>query len=174
MRGFTLVEMMVVIAIMGIVGGMVFVNYRGNERQVVLDNAAAKVAQDIRRARELALRAGLFNCQPPGTEFKGYGIYFNAGTPTSYRLFAECNDNDRYNDPQDDLIGGAPIVLGGGVRIQSTTPNPIHILFWPPNPDMIIRGNPPVGAQAQGQVIIELGGSIRTVTITNAGTVKIE
>src|SRR3989338_124006 len=139
--GFTLIEMVAVFAIIGLLGGVVFVGGRTADRSLALDRAAQQVAQDIRRGGELAFGAELFTCAGGPALFSGYGIYFTASAPSQYILYANCNGVDsegyRSNPPDPDEIVETfffdPSVEIGDVD-DGGTGDEWSVAFFPPEP----------------------------------------
>ena len=177
--------MLIVIAIMGIMSGVVFINYRGNEKQVILDNAAAKVAQDIRRVRELALRAQDLECSP-GVKVTSYGIEFDdRPTPVvnpknvRYILYGNCDSQLEYNVGTEFTI--ETVQYSGFTSPNIVTLNVIppsnpefHSAFvaMPPNPDMQFA---PHSSATSLQVEIGYDASQkRVITVTTAGIVEVQ
>ncbi len=93
-RGFTLIEMMVVIAIMAIVSTVVLANNGRFGGKAVLQNIAFEMALSIRQAQAygIAVRAnpdlGCRDGAPPSA----YGVGFNSasGNSSTFFMFAEC------------------------------------------------------------------------------------
>tara|TARA_Y100000310_G_scaffold32715_1_gene30985 strand:- start:447 stop:977 length:531 start_codon:yes stop_codon:yes gene_type:complete len=172
-QGFTVIEILVVMAIVVLMTILVLPNWRAGEQSLALQRSAQKLAQDTRRAQELALRAQSFTCQI-GT-ISGYGIFFDQSAPNSYILFAECNGNNTYNDGIDGIVDGESISLESGVEIASVTPGPtVSIVFIPPTPTIWINND--VG-QTSVQVVLRRTGdpaSTKTITITNKGIIDVD
>jgi len=83
-QGFTLPELLVVVAIIVLMTGLALPNWRSGERTLALDRVVHKAGQDVRRAQELALRAQAHTCPNDPTEkISGYGVFFDQNTPTS-------------------------------------------------------------------------------------------
>jgi len=87
-RGFTILELLVAIALMVLVMAAVFGNYPEFNRRVALDGIANKVALTIREAQVNSVAGRKFGTAEPGC-YPGYGVHFDTGTPTSYTLFAD-------------------------------------------------------------------------------------
>lgn len=103
-KGFTLTEIMVVTAIIVLLSLIIFPNYASRRKYHTLQRSASKLAQDIRRAQEMAMSARDFG-KPgdPKTASKGgYGVYLNITDSEKYILFADCNKNCGY-----DAVNGA-------------------------------------------------------------------
>lgn len=86
-RGFTLVEMIVVLAIIVIVTTIALLGQSSFNRAMVLTDTAYTVAFSVREAQSLGISSRAFG----GTQDAGYGIHFGNGTPTSYKLFADIS-----------------------------------------------------------------------------------
>lgn len=129
--GFTLTELLVIVAIISLMSTLMVVNYRSGERQFALQGSAHKLAQDLRRTEETAMSMRQFNC-PSGT-LKGYGITFEAGAE-SYSLIVSCGDTPPF--PVLETIS-----LDKGVKIEELRRNgnlvsPLNIFFYPPDPEV--------------------------------------
>lgn len=144
-KAFTLIELLVVTFIIGILSAIVALNYRVGGEQLKLHRSAYKLAQDIRKAGEMAMSTKEFQGSVP----PGYGIYLDAGNPNycdgnepiCYILYADTQPpqgNEFYN-PADDEV--EIIYLEKGVKIEaiSTPNNKIGINYKPPNPQIKIR-----------------------------------
>lgn len=77
--GFTLLEMLVVIAILGILSGVMTFNLLGNLRRTEVRNAAAQVMADLRLARVNAQKTGLVSPVTIVNGTGGYTAQTNAG-----------------------------------------------------------------------------------------------
>ncbi len=95
-KGFTIVELAVVMAIIFIISGIAAANYRHGDRRVALDNQAFKFMQDARRAQELALSSR----DADGVAPAGYGIYL-ANNRDYYLIYADKNNNKKYDDGEE-------------------------------------------------------------------------
>lgn len=92
-RGFTLVEMVVVLAIIIIITSIVITGQSAYNESLLLTDTAYTVAFSIRQAQSLGLSSR--NYGAPGTgQNVGYGVNFSSGSSDSYTFFA-----DTYNYP---------------------------------------------------------------------------
>ena len=89
-RGFTLVELMVVLTIIMVITVVVLVSQSSFNKTLILANTAYDVALTLRSAETYGLGSRAFGT----TVNAGYGIHFESGTPGSFTLFA-----DRYPAP---------------------------------------------------------------------------
>jgi len=86
-KGFTLVELLVSIFIIVLMAGIILANYRVGGQQFALQRSANKLAQDIRRAQQMAMSAKEFQGMVP----IGYGIRF-AQDYNKYVIYADCGN----------------------------------------------------------------------------------
>ena len=99
--GFSLIELMVTIAIITLVTGVVLVRYNSFNNVIILTDQAYELALDIREAQVLGVSVG-------GTSDsfrKAYGIYITLTTPNRYLLF------------QDNLTTGLKLQYDSGEEI---------------------------------------------------------
>ncbi len=105
-RSFTLIEITIVLGIIGLLAAIVLANYRGGERQFALLRSTHQLAQDLRRAEEMAISSQKtpLGWDTEGEVFPrgGYGIYFKIDPeePEHYEiiLFADCDREGDYDD----------------------------------------------------------------------------
>lgn len=123
-RGFTLVEVLVVIAIITIISGVMVVNFRQSEQGSKLQRSAQQTIQGIRKAQNMALSS----MEHEGQVYDYYGVYFDKqNMPNSYHIFA--SDNKVYNAGEEIET----ISLESGMVIDSiSTGNQLNLTFLPP------------------------------------------
>lgn len=176
-KGFTLLELLVVLAIFIIITSIVLANYPLFKDGIALKKTAQQIAITVHEAEVYAMAVKSFNNQ-----FSGYGAHFESGN-NSFVLFSDANNNNVYdvgaedvktykiqtNDKIYDLCGNqnspAPDVCGlASVDIIFLRPNPIVILNGAGNPglsDIEIYLKSPKGkikkiiVFASGQIAIE-------------------
>lgn len=160
--GFTLTELLVIVAIISLMSTLMVVNYRSGERQFALQGSAHKLAQDLRRTEETAMSMRQFNC-PSGT-LKGYGITFEAGAE-SYSLIVSCGDTPPF--PVLETIS-----LDKGVKIKALSPSdPLDIFFYPPDPEVDFGG----GNKATITLYLENEPeNIKIISVNKSGLITIE
>lgn len=86
-RGFTLVEMIVVLAIIVIITTIALLGQSSFNRSMVLTDTAYTIAFSVREAQALGISSRAF----AGTPDAGYGLHFANLSPTTYKLFADTN-----------------------------------------------------------------------------------
>lgn len=94
-KGFTLIEVSVVFAILLILAGAIFPSLQSAKKQPTLERAAYKLGQDLRYMQQMASETKIFASL--GTIPVGYGIYLpftpggNSQPISSYTTYANCN-----------------------------------------------------------------------------------
>lgn len=195
-KGFTLLEITVVVAIITLLSTIFLANYREGEKQFSLQRSAHKLAQDLRRTQEMAMSSQKvpldFDSEEPFPK-GGYGIHFMVNPTQGYCqtaskgyciiLFADCNNNGNY-----DKTGGATscgvadeltaypekieeISLEEGIYILelSSQENPLSIIFFPPDP--IVTINPSANSAS---INLGVNGQSKTVFINITGLIDVE
>jgi len=196
-KAFTLLEITVVIAIIGLLAVIVLANYRGGEKQSALLRSAHRLAQDLRQAEEMAISSrktpggceqieeGVF---PKG----GYGIRFEKDSD-SYILFADCDSEGDYDDSgsafycEEGENGAEPglgnslneiieeITLEEGIKIKKLQVDSFQvdflpITFTPPDPTVTIDEGD--GNEATITLCLKDNENItRTITVNKAGLI---
>lgn len=107
-RGFTLVEMMVVLAIIVIVTVIALLGQSSFNRSLVLTETAYTIAFSIRQAQFL----GISGRTTAGTSDAGYGIYFENGQTGNYRLFADTSPTRTNNIQNSGVCPGRSVATG--------------------------------------------------------------
>jgi prepilin-type N-terminal cleavage/methylation domain-containing protein len=167
-RGFTLVEMLVAMAIFITLTSVLLLNYNNFNTRLNLDILAHQIAQWSRDAQVSAM--SVRPSRTDLTKFSGFGLHFDASIPTSFIYFADLNGDKRYAPLTGSQKCGDPGVECEK-RIQILKKNSIEqicgstlghaqgtcatglesvqnldIVFTRPNPDASIIGEYVVGA----------------------------
>lgn len=145
--GFTITEMIVVIAIVGLIAGLTLANYRTHERQLILESETQKIVSVLRQIQMMALSKPIVDSEPPPG---GYGFYWTAN---SYLTFGDINSDYQYNSDQDKII--QTFNLPSSISIQATWQN---LIFKPPRAEIYLSGTVFIGTE--------------TVTLTHSQTGK--
>src|SRR3989344_1958347 len=181
-RGFTIIEMLVVISIITILPVVVVANFPAIKSQFALSRTAHRFAQDVRRVQDMAISAVTYTDSFGVTRtVSGYGIYINLVTPgnTQYIVYGDNNEQSpgdkRYNvgdySVQTINFGASEpgIVIKEMINIDGTAAS---INFSPPNPDTTIT--PLSQAQSQIMVVFAIATDLsktRTVLINSSGLI---
>ncbi len=152
MKSFTLVEMLITLAIIGILSAAIFAlpNYTRQEYDLI--NTAQRVAGDIQRTQGLALATATFK---GNAAEGGWGIYIE---PTlaqpCYVIFQDVTKDHSYNGPigadlcdqtKTGLEISERLYLPPNVRFDPLTytggTGSLTLVFVPPHPDTFLNGN---------------------------------
>lgn len=145
-KGFSLVEVLVVIAVIGILSGILVINFRESSDINKLQRSAHKVVQGIREAQNMSLSSTEVN----GEVYNYYGVYFNKSSlPTSLYIYA--SENTVYNSGEEVKT----VELEQGVEIDSLSGgNKLQMVFIPPY--SFIEFNP---SASEATIVIKLEGA---------------
>ncbi len=149
-KGFTLVELLTVIAIFAVVTATVMANYKSFGHKTLLKNLAYNIGLAIREAQVSGLTGR--NVEVSGGDYYAtYGIFFNINTPTHVTFFKDrpsLGVQYKFDDPTEEVPASSFDILGGNKisalciypTISSTcTPvTQLHISFKRPQPDAYI------------------------------------
>ena len=160
-KGFTVIELMVVTGIIVVLTGLLLPNWKSGQKQFALQRSSHKLAQDIRRAQEMALAAEKFGGQVP----YGYGVYARQSEPDHYIIFADLNNNQDYDAGTDGIVEDISIEKYSSIGLLSA--DPLRVVFVPPDPQVIIR---PAGP---GFIRLVAGERTLEVCVNNLGLIEV-
>ncbi len=154
-KGFTLIEILVVIFIVGLLSAVVFSNFRQGEKEYSLNANAQGLISELRKAQSMAMSgAGVSS-----GSYYGYGIHFSEDSANSYILFGD-KDNDRRYD-SDELI--KTITLSPLIRIKELTASPLDVFFESPDPTTYFNANSSPGVSVD--IVLEIEGASKTKSV---------
>lgn len=174
-RGFSLIEMLVSLAVMLLIFGIVYPRYRVVARRSSLLSASYEASQRLREAQDLALSSEKVNGKTPD----GYGVYFDMATPGLYRLYADLNNNAQFDGGETDRVVGDPIELEDTLFVSSLesggSRQSVSVNFSPPAPATTITS----GAGADlSSIIVKLSAEdtdlIKSIIVNKAGLIYVE
>lgn len=174
--GFSLIEVIVVVAIISVMMGVFLVNYRQTEKRSSLLMASKGLITDIRRIQNKAMGLVKYNDSVPEG---GWGIYFNQSEPTKYYLFADINNNAEYDVGEAvKEYGGNKIDLPEGVEIINIDiGDDANAVFLPPDPKVYLRSYNPSTVSAENLRITlrELHTQeVKIVSVNFLGLIQLE
>lgn len=173
LKGFTLIEFLVVITIIGIFSVITIPNYRSAQQKLALQRSASKLSQDIRKAQEMAMAMEELST---GDLPEGYGVYINKGEPDRYYIYVDINGNERYDSGEEQ--GGETIYLEKEAYIKEFVPPSINfsINFKPPDPLVKIKNQAGEDKDVVTIIIaLEADSSkTKTIKVNKAGLIYVE
>lgn len=177
MRGFSLIEMLVVMSIFSLISMVVIANHSKFNSSVLLGNLAYDIALSIREAQVYGLSVRQF-----ASEFQiGYGVHFS-GTD-SYVFFADINRNGLYDNPGDSII--QTYSLGRGHSIlrycadaecsdsASNNVTYLDVVFFRPDPDASFATNRGTSYSEANIVVTSPAGATRTIAVQTTGQISV-
>ena len=161
--GFTLVETLVVVFIIGLLSTILIVNWRQNEKQYQLQMAAQEIVQNIRKVQGMALNGSRYNNQIPFN----YGLDFDLSSPNSYIIFANQSNDRRYDVGNDLIVGDTAVQIESGFEIGSLVGSTgvltvVDTTFSMPDGFVTIRKDQPTGGSPWQNSL--------TITVRKIGT----
>lgn len=134
--GFSIIELIVSVAIVAMMAGIFFANYRGGGVRTDLIGASQKLASDIRLAQNFSLGTKEFdNITPQG----GWGVRLNDDSG-NYIIFADNNGNYEYDEDDErySVINLPPNIVIDSLDVDGFV-DFVDIVFLPPDPRVYIN-----------------------------------
>lgn len=156
-KGYTLIEILVGLTIIGLLFGVGYANFRGfSRRQAVL--AAVKIMQgDLRLAQEMALagqKPADAKCDSPNT-LNGYNL--NIVSASEYKIEANCTGG---------IVTVKDVILSSDLSVSTPVPNPITF-------NVLGNGtNIPSGQNSSIDIAQTGTGNKSTLTLTSGGQIQ--
>ncbi|MFH1180984.1 MAG: type II secretion system protein [bacterium] len=152
LKGFTLVELAVVVGIILLFSVLIFPNFKSGRKNLALLRSASKLSQDIRRAQNMAMSS------------KGsFGIKIDKNS-SNYILFIDSNNDHIYNISEEIEL----LVLEEDITVSGLFPDfsPLNITFSPPDP--VTNFNPDSSTIS---IVISNGEKQKTIFVNKAGLI---
>jgi type II secretory pathway pseudopilin PulG len=130
--GFTLIEALVAVFVIGTISAMMIVNWRKNEGQYQLQRAAQEIVQIIRKAQDFALNGSRMFWEPTDemTVPESYGVHIEEGNPI-YFIYGDMGGNAGYQNPED--IEETRTQIETGIEIDSVSGDRLDVIFSIPD-----------------------------------------
>ncbi|MCX6703022.1 MAG: prepilin-type N-terminal cleavage/methylation domain-containing protein [Candidatus Wolfebacteria bacterium] len=169
MKGFTLVEMLIVVAITAMLSSLLIVYNRTGEYQIVLFREQSKLASAVFRAKTLSV-ATFGKSESPC----GYGVHLDpGGSYFIYRVFPLAGEDCFSPSMSKKYVDGASDKFESDFFLPSTISfvdlDVSDIFFMPPNPDTYIFNAS--GGDARIVLAITQTGNSSAVVVTPAGQI---
>lgn len=181
-KSFTLIEVLLVISIVIFLSAIILPNYKSGEKQLALQRSANKLAQDIRRAAEMAVSTQ--ECVSCG----GYGVVFDIegswdpNPRKKYRLYIDNGNGFFQQSPTPDVIMET-IELEKGLIVKElwrpigSTSSLVSVNFAPPDPIVRIMFGSPNPNQNQATIILAIESDktqTKSVIVNKVGLIYVE
>lgn len=185
-RGFTLIEMIVVVGIFSFITAIVLANNSKFNGDILITNLAYEIALTIRQAQVFGLSVREFAVGGVSEFNVGYGVYFSSGTTGSFVFYADRNRNNQYDSGElvetftlghGNFIKRLCAVTGAGARRCSDTGdiNWLSVTFLRPLPDATIKTSNPSESYASAEVHVSSPqGKERTVLSGVTGQISVQ
>ena len=182
--GFTLIELVVVVGILGVISSITLTSYSKFGGQILLRNLAYDVALSIREAQVYGISARSFL----NAEFDaGHGVYFNFSEGNNkFFLYTDVDNNNFFTSAATEWVETSSIGRGyvidsfcvtDGVASEDCTATALDIFFKRPEPDAIIRASFGSGFSQYNRARVVLRspqGNKMSVLVETAGQISIQ
>ncbi|HVT74868.1 MAG TPA: prepilin-type N-terminal cleavage/methylation domain-containing protein [Candidatus Paceibacterota bacterium] len=175
--GFTLVELLVSIAIFTVITTVAVFNHAQFNGSVLLTNLAYEVALSIRQAQYYGISVKQNSSQ---TFDSGYGVDFNTAAATSYSIFEDkTGGSAKIYDGSDVVVKAYSIAKGNKIsRIcvdGDCTKNVVDISFIRPEPDAFITANSATSPYyGKAEICMQAPqGLKRKITVESTGQISV-
>lgn len=180
-RGFTVVELLVVLAIFAIIMSVALFDQGKLNNNILITNLAYEVALAIREAQSYGI--GVRTVNTTGTD-TAFGVYFDITSPTQIILFKDIDNSSSYTGVNETVSvytiqnqrgNRIKALCLGAAGVSCSAPgntNNISIIFKRPNPEAIFR--PVVGGPAYIVVDTPSNNNCKVVVVETSGQIRVE
>jgi prepilin-type N-terminal cleavage/methylation domain-containing protein len=190
-KGFTILELVISIAIFAIMSALLLARYGTFNQGILLDNLAYDIALTIRNAQSYGLNvrsssrtANLFD--------KPYGVHFDINDPTHFIFFVDTGGYGVYNPNiyldndgnPDQILSKTTITRGSKISAlcvngcsAGTPVTSVDITFKRPDPNAIIKINGRTdiyNSDTDITIMAVDGQTIKRITVRSTGQVTVE
>ena len=191
LKGFTLIELIISMAIMSLMTVVMFADYPESSMRVNLANLTSKISLLIREAQ---IRGSSVDSGVSGN-ISGYGLYFNLANPNKVIMFNDLAipssggisvGNGLYDAVESNLVTNIisgfkinKLCTGGGFPFSTCNATTLTVSFTRPNPQAVIYVGANQTPSSDGGACIELYsprapkvGHVRSVQVFNSGRIS--
>jgi prepilin-type N-terminal cleavage/methylation domain-containing protein len=184
--GFTVIELLVVTALIVVISSVVLANNSKFGGVVQLENYAYDVALTIRQAQVYGIAVQRFGASNNFTS--AYGMHFDMSNIHDYILFADVSGDGIYtSSPTNEMVDDDKILRGYYITslcVTDSSPTPIKtcspsttavdITFVRPEPDAYIRANGLSGTYRSADIVLASPkGETMTVSVYSNGQITV-
>lgn len=164
-KGFTVIEMLVVISIIALLSSILIIYSRAGENQMILFRDQARLITALNRAKSLSVQ--MFNAPQPPCAF---GVYFSQAGNTFliFRdLALDCRNADHIYTGTEELFESYQ--LSSKIKFKELTLT--NVVFIPPDPKTLIDNDPD---KNEATITLETldGNASLKVKVNNAGQIS--
>ncbi len=181
-KGFTLIELIVSIAIFAIMTSLLLSKYGNFNQGILLTNLAYDVALTIRNAQSYGLNVKSSDRASNLFDYP-YGVHFDANNEV-FTFFADVNSNGDYNNPGDTIVSDTRIKRGSqignlclGTSVNCTPVSKLNIIFKRPDPNALFNAKTAANADVTGnyaEITLKANdGSIKVVVVRSTGQIAV-
>ncbi len=186
-KGFTLVELMVVVSIIIVITALTLFNNNQLNSSILVSNTAYEIGLIVRDAQVSGLGSKLISNSGTATT-SNQGVYFDGATPEKIIFFADINNNNKFDSLTDpNQVYNIENKRAGRIMKICTINNTdgtcnqvtdLIVLFKRPNPESYFyKLNNGLVEEIQGSVAINIGFEnkiCRTLVIYKTGAIQID
>ena len=179
--GFTIAEILVIIPIIAILSSILILYNRSTEKQLILFKEQARLISTLNRAKGLALA---FFREPSGEIACSYGVRIFPDPDSSYIIFKDlpndpsvgCSSADNLYSGPNENFDKMVEVDKKAIEIDSdpAATTLINIVFLPPDPRVVLNGNPSLTADQKITLKLKDSNVSRVVKVNKAGQITAE
>lgn len=172
-NGFTLVEVLAAISIIGILSTVILFNYRTGQNRASLTRAAAALEADLRNSQNLAVASSELGGSIPC----GYGLHYIDSR--NYSIYggrlggaANCQTSNHNFRSGTDSVYQDKKIIEEKIVFKNLFPD---IFFEPPDPAIYINDNRAAGVSTTLELCLESDLAVcRNLIIDTAGRIIIQ
>ncbi|MBC7981973.1 prepilin-type N-terminal cleavage/methylation domain-containing protein [Candidatus Parcubacteria bacterium] len=182
-KGFTLVELMVVVGIIAVISALSLFNSSKLNSSVLLSNTAYEIGLIIRDAQVSGLGAKVLLNGGNATT-SNQGVFFDKGTPEKIVFFADLDKNNTYNSGEESQVYNIENKRAGSIiricEVNGTNCDDMYdltVMFKRPNPEAYFYDTDHTSIGIQSNVVINVGfdgGDCRSIIIYKTGAIQID